>query len=646
MRKRFDLGELDWTVAGWTPFIWRLQRTIESGVSNNAEIPAIPARVPGSVQGALLEAGLLPDWNVGVNARLCEWVENRHWIFTARLPEEWIGGRSVRLRALGLDYAGWVLLNGREVGRFRGSLVPHLIDLTPHLRAGEHTLQIVFDTPPRWLGQIGYTSEMTEWKERFNYFWDWTARLVQIGIWDNVFLDVSDGDEIEMLDCRTRAAVDGESATLRLGGTVSGSRGAKVMVQLSQGAEVLLDEEISIESFLSGISRDVAARRWWPNGHGDQPLYELRVQMLDSRGNVLDGATRRVGFRALTWQSNPGAPDGADPWLCVVNGRPIFLQGVNWTPIRPNFADVTDQHYRALLTEYRDMGCTMLRVWGGSFLEKEIFYELCDELGILVWQEFPLSSSGLDNWPPDDPASLDEMETIARSYVERRRHHVSLAVWCGGNELTSLEHRPVDVGHPMLRRLRAVVERYDPDRRFLPTSPSGPRFSAETERVGRGEHWDVHGPWHVTGSVEGDWARFWSENDGLFHSEVGVASTSSAELIRRYRGDLPDLPGTTANPLWRRTSWWIDWPVFVQELGREPQSLEEFVEWSQERQRRALEFAVRTTRAKFPRCGGILLWMGHDSFPCTANTAIIDFDGKPKPAAVTVGEIFRAGSET
>src|SRR5689334_4647573 len=98
VKRSFDLGSLEWTLAGWTPYIWRQQRTIESGVSNNAEIPGVRARVPGSVQGALLEAGLIPDWNVALDARHCEWVENRHWIYTARLPEEWTRGRSVRLR--------------------------------------------------------------------------------------------------------------------------------------------------------------------------------------------------------------------------------------------------------------------------------------------------------------------------------------------------------------------------------------------------------------------------------------------------------------------------------------------------------------------------------------------------------------------
>jgi beta-mannosidase len=156
-------------------------------------------------------------------------------------------------------------------------------------------------------------------------------------------------------------------------------------------------------------------------------------------------------------------------------------------------------------------------------------------------------------------------------------------------------------------------------------------------------HWDVHGPWHAKGRLEEDWTRYWTQNDGLFHSEVGVAGASSVEIIRDYKGDLPELPGTLENPLWRRTSWWIDWPTFVEEYGREPADLEEFVAWSQERQRQALAIAVGATKARFPRCGGFLLWMGHDSFPCTSNTSIIDFHGELKPAARAVADIFRDG---
>lgn len=645
MKRYHRLGELQWTVSGWTPYVWRQQRSIESEVSLNAEVLATPARVPGSVQEALRQAGIIPDWNVGLDARLAEWVENRHWIFTAHIPAAWTGGGTVmRLRALGLDYSGWVLLNGREAGTFRGTFVPHVFDLSPHLTDGDNTLQIVFDLPPRWLGQIGYTSEIREWKERFNYFWDWTSRLVQIGIWDDLVLEVSHGREIADLDVRTSVDASSGTGTLRISGRVHGE--APTVCLSISGPEGALDEiEVSPRKLSEGIRREgLPVELWWPNGSGDQPLYSVCVELLNGDGQVEDSRSVRVGFCDVGWQANEGAPEAADPWICAINGRPTFLQGFNWTPIRPNFADVSDDDYRRLLSTYRDMGTNMLRVWGGAFLEKEIFYNLCDELGILIWQEFPLSSSGLDNRPPDDDQLVAEIEHIARSYIERRRHHVSLAIWCGGNELQDETNRPLDASHPMLARLAQVTAEMDPTRRFLPTSPSGPRFGADPERYGEGQHWDVHGPWHITGGLDTDYQDYWNRNDALFHSEIGVAGASSAELIRRYKGSLPETPGTRDNPLWRRTAWWVEWPVFVEELGRQPRDLEEYVRWSQERQRRALSIAATSAKSRFPRCGGFLVWMGHDSFPCTANTSVIDFAGKLKPAGEELARIFRLES--
>jgi beta-mannosidase len=141
-----------------------------------------------------------------------------------------------------------------------------------------------------------------------------------------------------------------------------------------------------------------------------------------------------------------------------------------------------------------------------------------------------------------------------------------------------------------------------------------------------------------------EWARYWQGDDALFRSEAGAPGASAADLIAAYRGDCATTPGTAANPLWRRTSWWIDWPAFVAEQGREPADLEEYVAWSQARQAEALRVAARACKARFPRCGGLLIWMGHDSFPCTINTSIIDFWGRPKPAALALRDIFTAAT--
>jgi beta-mannosidase len=323
-----------------------------------------------------------------------------------------------------------VLVNGKEIAQFTGSLVPHEFDLTPHLAPKGNRLAVVFESPPRWLGQFGYTSRMTEWKPRFNYTWDWVSRLVQIGIWDDIFLDVSDGRELSEVRCTTDADVDSGRGILSVFWRVGGGTDRRVRVTLADGERVIHTEETGADkewAFGSLTWRNLPVQLWWPNGAGAQPLYTLRCELLDSKGRVLDADTRRVGFKHLEWKPCEGAPASADPWLCVVNGKPVFLQGVNWTPILPNFADVAIDDYRKRLRLYRRLGFNLLRVWGGAFLEKQCFYDLCDELGLLVWQEFPLSSSGTENWPPEDETAIAQMADIARSYIHRReigRAHV------------------------------------------------------------------------------------------------------------------------------------------------------------------------------------------------------------------------------
>ena len=646
MKKQyFDLSQLDWNLSGFHPELWRMQQSMEIGASPNAEVRAIPAKVPGSVQYALREAGIIPDWNVGLNFRQCEWVENRHWVFETALPDGWFAdGKSFRLNCMGLDYSGWVMVNGKAAGEFIGSHVPHVFDITALLQESGNHLSIIFECPPRWLGQFGFTSKMTDWKPRYYYSWDWTVRMVQTGIWNGISIEALDAAEIDSFRCVPDA--DGDAGTLKAWGKTTGGKSAKLT--LSKDGRVVREESVSSGEFEVNWS-DLSIDLWNPNMHGTQPIYDFTCALLDADGSELDSIARRVGFRHVEWLQNEGAPEGADPWICSVNGKPIFLQGVNWNPLLPNFADATEVDYRKRLELYCDLGCNMLRVWGGGFLETETFYDICDELGLLVWQEFPLSSSGIENWPPEDEKSIAEQSEIALSFIERRQNHVCLVIWCGGNELQGeLDGsktgggKPVDLNHPLIARFNEIVQREDPTRRFLPTSSSGPLFYAQPENYGKGLHWDVHGPWKAEGDLDEAWTTYWSNDDSLFRSETGSPGAGPAEITRRYAGDLDPYPGTADNPLWNRhTSWWVEWHVFVNEIGREPTDLEEYVDWSQARQSKALSIAAKACKDRFPRCGGILLWTGHDCFPCEANTSIIDFDGNPKPAALALREIWR-----
>lgn len=651
MKRIFDLSKLDWQLLGLNPYEWLMEKSDELGIENCAEVTLKSVPVPGSVQSALREANLIPDWNLGLNARKCEWVENRHWIYQTHLPDEWFGQTaSYRLRCNGLDYAGRIRLNGEEIATFENTHLPQTVNLTPYLKKNNNLLQIIFECPPRWLGQFGWTSKMTEWKPRFNYFWDWTSRLVQIGIWDSILIEAVGQGEIQNLKTTTSVAWREKKGRLVVSGQITGRAGFRIRAGLMLQQTLVREAEISLTEFQQNgfVWEDLPVELWWPNGFGSQTLYSFELQLLDPGGKVLDRVTRRLGFRTVTWERCAESAAESDPWLCVVNGKSIFLQGVNWTPIRPNFADLSPADYRKRLEIYREMGCTILRVWGGAFLEKSWFYDLCDEFGILVWQEFPLSSSGIDNYPPDDEQSIRTLTVIAKSWIQRRQHHPSLIVWSGGNELTRRKQKdaseseiPIDAAHPLIKSFARIVNEQDPEHRFIPTSPSGPNYSAREENFGKGVHWDIHGPWSAIGPLSKRWQTYWQNDDSLLRSEVGAPGPSPVELIERYKGECETFPASYGNPLWRRASWWIEWPEFLSEHGREPIDLNEYVQWGQQRQSDALAIAAAACKNRFPRCGGFIIWMGHDSYPCSANTAIIDFEGNPKPVVQTLAKIFR-----
>lgn len=653
MKSTHDLSELSWTLEGYTPYVWLHEWRHGAGFGASTrciDVRAVPAQVPGSVQGALRAAGILPDWNIGVQARDGEWVEHRHWMYRAPLPDAWLDPQAqFRLECLGLDYAGWVYLNGKEVGAFKGTHVPHEFDLTPHLRPAGNELEIIFDLSPRWLGQFGYTSQMKEWKTRFNYTWDWSPRLVQIGIWDSLALVAVRQGELRRLRCLTDADPQQCRGVLELAGEIAGEGGQRLQVTLARQGALLRQGEYTVAEFAAGVVwDDLAVQLWWPNLAGEQPLYELTCVLLDATGRELDRQLRRVGFKHVEWRPCAGAPAAADPWLCVVNGQPIFLQGVNFAPLCANYADLTRADYERRLLQYRDLGLNLFRINACQFLERQWFYDLCDELGLLVWQEFPLTSSGLENWPPEDEQSIAGMAAIATSFIERRRHHVSVLLWSGSNEqMGDLQGnktgmgKPCDLSHPMLRRLGEVVQQLDPKRRYLPTSPYGPRANANPAEFGKGLHWAVHG-----GAALGTLASaeaYWANDDALFRPEVYCSGASSVALIEKYAGTLPTFPASIDNPYWTRlTVWWLDWQKVIAIHGREPASLAEYVDWSQANQALMMSREMQACKARFPRCGGVLMWSGHDTFPLTINTSLIDFDGDLKPVATAVAHVWHA----
>ncbi len=656
---KVDLSSLEWTLCGTMPYAWRNAVSMELGLPFEPEIGAVPARIPGSVQQALINAGVIDDWRLGMNARNAEWIEHRHWVYTCVLPASSIEPDcEYSISCEGLDYSGWVYVNSTLVGEFNNSFVPYRFDITSALQDGVNELRIIFGSHPTWLGQLGYTSRITEWKPRFYYTWDWIPRVVQTAVTGRVWLERDDVLSIDVERLSTDYDPETELGTLSVSVRVNLPEYSDKMIEApSLWARFVLEDsegklsgtKIAVKDYAASVEmQNLPCRPWWPNGVGEQNVYRLSIQVFDERGeSPLCVEERTVGFKHIQWKQCLDAPSGADPWICEINGKSIFLQGVNWTPILPTFADVDHSEVEHRIKLYHEMGCNLLRVWGGAVLESDAFYSACTRFGILVWQELPLSSSGIDNWPPESQQAIEDMLAIAASYIKRRSYHVSLLLWSGGNELQgNLQGgkegtgKPIDYDHPMMQELRKLFAEQDGVHRFIATSPMGPRFMADPKENGLGLHWSVHGPWNVKGTLDENWTDYWRNDDSLFRAETGCPGATSPEVMDRYLGDYSLMPITLENPIWGRTSWWIEFDVFKEEHGHDPSTAEEYCTWSQERQARALGIAVRETKNRFPRIGGIIIWMGHDCFPCAANTSIIDVEGNPKPAYYTIRDVF------
>ena len=646
-----DTSVLDWKLWGYRPNYWKMDFDFDKLSGNWAEYAEIDFKIPGSVQMALKNALVIEDWNIGLNSKDIEWIENRHWLITTRIPDTWIADKEkqVILECKGLDYKGYVYVNGKEIGQFDNAFIPYTFDITENLKGRNNSIVFVFECPPAYLGQIGYTSQVKDWKPRFNYGWDWVPRIVQTGIWDDVFLYVKNKNiaslsSIQVLtdadkrDDKGRLSIKAEPDNRALKGSV------KVELTSLDG-ENILSETLSANKLSSGILWDnLIVKRWYPNGLGDQVLYTLNLILYDENDVIAQQNTYRIGFRNLEWLPTKGAPANADHWLCSVNNQSFFLQGINWTPIRPNFADLTQLDYQKLLKSYKNMGVNAIRIWGGGFPEKDWLYDICDDLGILIWQDFPLSSSGLENYPPDGEKEIYEITEIARHYVTRLEHHPSLMLWCGGNELYQKgDVAPITDTHKMIAAIKQVVKSLDPTRKFVPGSPSGPTISNDPSLYSQAVSWDVHGPWKLPFTQPSNYMElvknYWTKSDAMMHSEAGVPGAMSVEMMKKYKGKYELLPASTDNPLWRNVNWWIQWNEYLSE-GKSPDNLKEYVAWSQQRQADGLSTAVKAAKNRFPGCGGFFIWMGHDSFPCMENTSIIDFEGNPKPVVNKLSKIF------
>ncbi|PYI53528.1 glycoside hydrolase family 2 protein [Paenibacillus flagellatus] len=622
--------------------------------------------VPGSVHHDLWANGELPDPYFERNSLLAEWVPERTWVYkkTFRADLGW-KGRRVRLRFEGIDYEARLFLNGVPIGAHRGMFTPAVFEVSDALLYGEdNLLAVVLERAPDAQPQVGRTSKVRTHKSRMTYWWDFCPRMIHLGIWDDVCLEVSGPVTVEDAFVRPQLSADRSAAavsvTAKLDSTVRAVVEADVTLTLGGRvvARSTTKHAVAPGETPLNVCLDVAQPSlWWPNGYGAQPLYEaeVAVRILERRSGteshphpdaessppVSHARRTTFGIRSVELVRNETPDETALPYTFVVNGRKLYIKGWNWVPIDVMYGVERPAKLERLLTLAKRANVNMLRVWGGGLIEKEAFYELCDRMGILVWQEFIQSSSGIENKPSDDPAFIAMMVSEAERIIPRKRNHPSLALWCGGNELQTRDGRPLDDAEPALAALRDAVRRLDPDRHWLATSPTGRLFSnslAHIEADPDGLH-DVHGPWEHQGLTSQ--YTLYNQGTSLLHSEFGVEGMTNRKTLDATISADNQWPASKDNPVYfHRGSWWTNEPYVQSAFGGGIGDVGTLIRASQLLQAEGLRYAVESNRRRKYRNSGSLPWQFNEPYPNGYCTSALDYYAVPKPVYYAVAKAY------
>jgi beta-mannosidase len=654
MSKRISLNGSDWLFKDFYGEDWRWHNSHMPDSRDQRHWRT--GTVPGCPHYDLWKSGEIPDPYVDRNSLLTEWIPQRTWLykklFTVGQENK---GKRVFLHFEGVDYQAEFFLNGASLGSHTGMFIPVAFDVSDKLLYdAENLLAVVIQAAPLEEPQVGRTSRVKTVKTRMNYWWDFCPRMVHLGIWDDVYLEVTGPVRLEDVFVRPRLEPDFQRArvhvSVALDSVIQTSADLSIILR-REGTVVASDRTrhvLELGQIRLEISLEIdAPRLWWPNGCGEQELYVAEVQIVlpstegpEPHETISAEHTVTFGIRQVNLTTNEGANPEALSYNFVVNGRKVYAKGWNWVPMDVLYSVSQPEKLERLLTLAQRANVNLLRVWGGGLIEKETFYDQCDRLGIMVWQEFIQSSSGIDNLPSASPEYIQLVARAAEHIVPRKRNHPSLVLWCGGNELSGEAELPLDSSHPVLAALKAIVDRLDPDRLWLPTSPSGKVFGNTLELIARAPaalH-DVHGPWEYQGTTEH--YTLYNQGASLLHSEFGVEGITNLRTLNATVRKEHQWPVDLDNPYWfHRGAWWVKRPMWDKTFG-ELKSIEELVRATQFMQADGLRYALESDRRRQYHNSGTLPWQFNEPYPMAACTSAVDYYARPKPCYYTVSRAY------
>ena len=599
-------------------------------------------RVPGTVRTSLLAAGEIPDPYIGYDNENSLWVEQKEWWFFKNFEAgKELKGKFIELLFEGISFRGEAWLNGKRVGTLEGMLNPHSFDISSLLNYGkDNNIAVRLEAPPdSWpnLRLHGLTWRSSR-EQLFSiaqcmYGWDWGPHCVPIGLWQPVKLIATGPLRINHPYIRSEIISDDEAGC---------SIQFDVSNLTSQPKEAVLfgtvlekDSKKEISTFQQNISLESNVKKtielnlkiknpklWWPNGMGKQNLYLLNISV-EEDSKLSDNLTAQFGIRELKLVDNENVEEfvksmlqdigdpfyigkvaGSYPWTFEINGKKMFAKGGNWIPA-DQLLRLNHDRYNRLLKLVKEANFNLLRVWGGGIYETDDFYNLCDQHGILTWQEF-LSNR---NFSRINKASFIDG---AKSAVYRLRNHPSLAFWCGGNEFD-----PDDEGSKsVIDSLDALLKEYDPQREFHRASPY----------MGDDHYWGV---WHN----KEPYTKYRIVRP--FRSEAGI---NAPPVYDNYLKFTPD------SMRWPPDKIYVEYHGesnarfahlekllrYADEFG-ESKNIEELILKSQLYQAIGNELNMEFCRSNKFKNSGFLVWQFNDIWPCYSWSQV-DWYGTPKPS--------------
>ncbi|WP_151480277.1 glycoside hydrolase family 2 protein [Streptomyces albicerus] len=598
---------------------------------------ALPATVPGCVHTDLLAAGIIPDPFLGRNETEVAWVGRRDWTYETTLAPIPGGHEQTDLVFDGLDTAAEIRLDGRLLGSVQNMHRQHRFDVTGLSGRLSVRFRSAYGEAEAVRGRLG--ERPNAYPEPFQYLrkmacsfgWDWGPTLVTAGIWKPVRLEHWSTARI----ARVRPVVTVERDQQHLGRVelhVEVER-TRVEARLTLGARIGGVQASAEVDGTSGVVRlevpDVDL--WWPRGYGQQPLYDVELWL--SHEGLLDIWRRRIGFRTV--ELDRRADEHGSGFTFVVNGERLFARGVNWIPDDVFPSRITRERYRTRLTQAAEAGVDLVRVWGGGIYESEDFYDACDELGLMVWQDFPFACAAY----PEEQPLRGEVEAEARENVVRLMPHPSLVLWNGNNENLwgfkdwGWERRLAGdswgEGY-YLGVLPRVVAELDPTRPYTAGSPWSGSWDHHPNDPAHG----THHSWEV-----------WNREDYTdyrlqvprFVAEFGWQAPPAYATLRRALPDeelASDSPGMLhhqkADDGNGKLARGLARHFAVAEQGFSANDFDRWHYLTQVNQARAVAAGIEHWRSHWPVCAGTIVWQLNDCWPVTS-WAAIDGDGREKP---------------